>query len=294
MSNNLLADKAIGFGTMSLCITDDRPTEAESVRMIETLIDEDGLRFIDTADAYCLGEEEFGYGERIVAKFMGRDDVTIATKGGFTRPNGAWKRCGDPAYLRSACEASLMRLGVSQIGLYQFHVPDPEVPFEESFGEVVRLQAEGKVEHVGVSNVTLEQLRSAKQMADVRSVQNSLGFIYYERDQHDPILRFCEANNIAYIAYAPLSGHRNPYLIETLSPRFNQVAERMSLTPYQLALLALRALSPVIIPIPGSKSKQHVMENLATKNLTLSPEVLQEIDTILEEESQKKEEKKTA
>src|SRR5436309_1993716 len=106
MSNHLLANASVGFGTMSLCITADRPTEAESIRMMEELIAEGGLNFIDTADAYCLTEEEFGYGERIVAKFMGRPDVTIATKGGFTRPGGAWKRRGDAAYLRSACEAS--------------------------------------------------------------------------------------------------------------------------------------------------------------------------------------------
>src|SRR5579859_2373035 len=94
----------VGFGTMSLCITEDRPSEADAIRMIEELIDEAGLSFIDTADAYCIGDDDFGYGERIVAKFMGRDDVMIATKGGFTRPEGKWIRRGDPAYLRLACE----------------------------------------------------------------------------------------------------------------------------------------------------------------------------------------------
>src|SRR5436190_19477803 len=132
MSNHPFAGAAIGFGTMSLCIENDRPTEAESIRMIEELIDEAGLSFIDTADAYCLGEEEFGYGERIVSKFAGRNDVTITTKGGFTRPQGNWKQRGDPAYLRAACEASLERLGVETIDLYQYHTPDARVPYADS------------------------------------------------------------------------------------------------------------------------------------------------------------------
>ncbi len=270
---------------MSLCITADRPSESESIRMIEELIDNDGLTFIDTADSYCLNEDEFGYGERIVAKFAGDPRLTIATKGGFTRPDGEWIPRGDPAYLRSACEASLPRLGIDAIELYQFHTPDDDVPYEESIGELVRLREEGKIKNIGVSNASLEQLTLAKGIANVRSIQNPLSILFYSAEsieEYDSILRYCEANAITFIAYAPLGGFHNPYVLPTVSQELNALAESLKITVYQLALLTLRALSSSILPIPGSKSKEHIVENLAIKNLALSAESLAKIAAIME------------
>ncbi len=287
MSNNPLAGTAIGFGTMSLCIENDRPTEAESIRMIEELIDEAGLNFIDTADAYCLNEKEFGYGDRIVSKFMGRKNVIVATKGGFTRPEGAWKPCGNPAYLRAACEASLKNMGAETIDLYQYHRPDPTVPYADSLGELARLREEGKIKHIGISNASLKQLTLAKEIVDVSSIQNQLSVLGYQAKWDDPIFRFCEANDVAFIAYGPLTGHLTPYMLETLSERFNQAARERSLTPYQLALLGLRGLSPTIIPIPGSTSKQHVLENLSVSKITLAQDVVSEINAMLREDVKK-------
>ena len=212
---------------------------------------------------------------------MKRKDVLIATKGGFTRPEGKWVRKGDAKYLRSACEASLERLGVEQIELYQFHTPDPNVPIQESLGEIVRLKDEGKIEHIGVSNFWLDDLKVAKEMADVVSVQNPLSIIFYEPEQYNPILRYCEEHSIAFIAYAPLGGWRQPYMLSQISEDFNALATKQGLTPYQLGLLRLKALSPSIIPIPGSVSKQHVLENLATETMTISDDVKVEVDAII-------------
>jgi aryl-alcohol dehydrogenase-like predicted oxidoreductase len=280
MSPSPLANISVGFGTMSLSIKQERPSEDEAIALIGELIDQ-GLRFIDTADCYSLGEADFGYGERIVAPFMKHADLLVATKGGMIRPEGRWERRGDAKYLRSACEASLARLGTEQIELYQFHAPDKQVPIEESLGELVRLQKEGKIKNIGVSNFSLDELKAAKEIADVVSVQNPLSILFYEPEQDNGILRYCEEKNIAFIAYAPLGGHRNPYILSQISEDFNELAAKLSITPFQLALLRLQALSPSIIPIPGSVSKQHVLDNIATERMSLSADVIAEVDAII-------------
>jgi aryl-alcohol dehydrogenase-like predicted oxidoreductase len=282
MSTKLFANTKVGMGTMSLCITADRPSKAESIQMMEELIEQNGLAFIDTANVYCLNGSELGYGEEIVKPFVNRAGVTVATKGGMTRTGTAWGTRGDPAFLRSECEDSLKRLGTNCIDLYQFHAPDENVPYAESLGALVRLRDEGKIKNIGVSNANLEELTLAKEIADVCSVQNPLSIMHYDRVEDDPILRYCETNDIAFIAYAPLGGFRNPYILQTVSEELNELAKSLSMTTYQLGLLALCALSPSIIPIPGSKSKAHVMENLAIAKLQLSAQTLARIAEIME------------
>ena len=282
MSTKLFANTAIGMGTMSLCITADRPSRTESIRMMEELIEQNELTFIDTANVYCLNDSELGYGEEIVKPFVHRAGVMIATKGGMTRTGTKWGSRGDPAFLRSECEDSLQRLGTNCIDLYQFHTPDENVPYTESLGVLVRLRDEGKIKNIGVSNANLEELTLAKEIADVCSVQNPLSIMQYDRTEDDPILRYCETNDIAFIAYAPLGGFRNPYIMPTISGEMNQLAASLGMTVYQLGLLTLCALSPSIIPIPGSKSKAHVIENLAIAKLQLSTETLKQIAGIME------------
>jgi aryl-alcohol dehydrogenase-like predicted oxidoreductase len=234
---------------------------------------------------YCLNDTELGYGEEIVKPFVHRAGVLVATKGGMTRAGTAWGTRGDPAFLRSECEASLKRLGTESIDLYQFHSPDENVPYADSIGELTRLRDEGKIKNIGVSNANLEELTLAKEMANVCSVQNPLSILFYDaenRAEYDQILRYCESNDIAFIAYAPLGGFRNPYVMSTVSEAMNQLAASLGMTVYQLGLLTLCALSPSIIPIPGSKSKQHVMENLAIAKLQLSAQALSKIAAIME------------
>ncbi|HEY8558403.1 MAG TPA: aldo/keto reductase, partial [Actinomycetes bacterium] len=156
---------AIGLGEMPLSLA-GRPDEAQAVRTIHAALDA-GVTLIDTADAYCRDESDFGHGERLIAKALAawsgdRDQALVATKGGHTRPGGSWEVDGRPEYLRQACEASLERLGVEAIGLYQFHRPDPKVPFTESVGALAELRAAGKIRLAGLSNVSIDQISQAR------------------------------------------------------------------------------------------------------------------------------------
>ena len=169
---------AIGLGGMPLSI-EGRPDEAQAVRTVHAALDA-GVTLLDTADAYCLGPDEVGHNERLLATALAswsgdRDAVVIATKGGHTRPpDGSWALDGSREHLRAACEASLSALGVEAIGLYQFHRPDPEVPWAESIGALEELRAEGKVQMVGVSNADPGQIREAGAITPLAAVQNEL------------------------------------------------------------------------------------------------------------------------
>jgi pyridoxine 4-dehydrogenase len=251
--------------------------------MLDSLISEHGLSFIDTADSYCLSEKDFGYGNRLVSKFTGRKDVHIATKIGFKRDAGAWTRCGDPKYLRAACEQELKDLGVEQIAHCQFHTPDSKVPIEESLGEMVRLQAEGKIGEIGISNFyTVDELKRATSVAKIVSLQNPLSILFYKPEEHDPILRYCEENGMYFLAYAPVGGHRNAGALSNI-PEIVAVAEKAGLSPYMLALLFLKSLSPVIISIPGSVNKDHIIANLEANKMSLSKDTEAEVMKLISE-----------
>jgi aryl-alcohol dehydrogenase-like predicted oxidoreductase len=167
---------AIGFGGMPLSIQ-GRPPDDEGRRVIHAAIDA-GITFIDTADVYCLNDGDLGHNERLIASAIrqrrDRDSIHIATKAGLRRPGGQWTRDGTPKHIREACEQSLRALGVEEIWLYQFHAPDPSVPFEESIEAFAELQRQGKVLYVGLSNVSVKQIEQASHIVDVRSVQNRL------------------------------------------------------------------------------------------------------------------------
>lgn len=168
-----LAVGAVGMGCMYLSIQ-DRPTEEAAVRTLLAAMDA-GISLLDTADVYCHDQRDIGHNERLVARALRERKsaaVTVATKGGLERPNGAWTRNGRPGHLRRACEASLAALGVDRIDVYQLHAPDPSVPFADSVGELARLRAEGKIAHVGLSNVTVSEIEEARRIVPVVSVQN--------------------------------------------------------------------------------------------------------------------------
>src|ERR1019366_3702513 len=164
---------AVGMGCMYLSIQ-DRPTEEAAVRTLLAAMDA-GISLLDTADVYCHDQRDIGHNERLVARAPREREsaaVTVATKGGLERPNGAWTRNGRPGHLRRACEASLAALGVDRIDVYQLHAPDPSVPFADSVGELARLRAEGKIAHVGLSNVTVSEIEEVRRIVPVVSVQN--------------------------------------------------------------------------------------------------------------------------
>jgi aryl-alcohol dehydrogenase-like predicted oxidoreductase len=271
---------AIGLGEMPLSLA-GRPDEAQAVRTIHAALDA-GVTLIDTADSYCRDQSDFGHGERLVAKALAawpgdRERVLVATKGGHTRPGGSWELDGRPEYLRQACEASLQRLGVEAIGLYQFHRPDPRVPFVESVEAVAELKAAGKVRLVGLSNVSIDQIRQARELVEVASVQNEFS-PRFRRSEGE--LAWCAANRLAFLPWSPLGGIGRGRDLGGRHRAFAEVAEAHGVSPQQVALAWQLAKAPVVIPIPGSSRPETILDSAAAASLRLSADELARLDQI--------------
>jgi aryl-alcohol dehydrogenase-like predicted oxidoreductase len=271
---------AIGLGEMPLSLA-GRPDEAQAVRTIHAALDA-GVTLIDTADSYCRDQSDFGHGERLVAKALAawpgdRDRVLVATKGGHTRPGGSWELDGRPEYLRQACEASLQRLGVEAIGLYQFHRPDPGVPFVESVEAVAELKAAGKVRLVGLSNVSVDQIRQARELVEVASVQNEFS-PRFRRSEGE--LAWCAANRIAFLPWSPLGGIGRGRDLGGRHRAFAEVAEAHGVSPQQVALAWQLTKAPVVIPIPGSSRPETILDSAAAAGLRLSADEQARLDQI--------------
>ena len=218
-----------------------------------------GVTFIDTADSYGPDVSEELIAETL---YPYPDDLVIATKGGQIRPGpGRWVPEGRPEHLRSACEGSLRRLRVDRIDLYQFHRPDPKVPFAESVVTLKELKDEGKIRHIGLSNVSEEQLREAERITPVVSIQNR----YNATDRSsDGVVDLCEQEGMVFFPWAPIS--------EAQGIPLRTAAEARGVSPRQVAIAWLLARSPQILPIPGSGSADHVAENIAAASLELDGE----------------------
>jgi len=269
---------AIGLGEMPMSLA-GRPDEAQSIRTIHAALD-GGVTLIDTADAYCIDESEVGHGERLVARALtawpgDRDRVLVATKGGHTREGGEWYLDGRPEHLRQACEASLRALGVEAIGLYQFHRPDPKVPFAESVGAMAELKAAGKVRLVGLSNVSVDQIKQARQLVQVASVQNEFS-PRFRRSEGE--LAFCAAEGIAFLPWSPLGGIGRGRELGGRHRAFGEVAEAHGVSAQQVALAWQLAKAPAVIPIPGSSRPETITDSAAAASLRLSDDELARLD----------------
>jgi aryl-alcohol dehydrogenase-like predicted oxidoreductase len=269
---------AVGLGEMPMSLA-GRPDEDRSIRTIHAALDA-GVTLIDTADAYCRDSSEAGHGERLVRKALDawagdRDRVLVATKGGHTRPGGDWALDGRPEHLRQACEASLRALGVDAIGLYQFHRPDPKVPFLESVGAMAELKAAGKVRLVGLSNVSVDQIRQARQVVDVASVQNEFS-PRFRRSEGE--LAFCAAERIAFLPWSPLGGIGRGRDLGGRHAAFAEVAADHGVSPQQVALAWELAKAPVVIPIPGASRPESITDSAAAATLRLSDGDLARLD----------------
>jgi aryl-alcohol dehydrogenase-like predicted oxidoreductase len=270
---------AIGLGAMLLSVA-GRPGEAQAIRTVHAALDA-GVTLIDTADAYCLGGDEAGHNERLIRKALDawpgdRDRVLVATKGGHTRPGREWGLDGRPEYLRQACEASLAALGVEAIGLYQFHRPDPKVPFLESVGALAELKAAGKVRMVGLSNVSVDQIRQAGEVVEVASVQNEFS-PRFRRSEGE--LAFCAGQRIAFLPWSPLGGMgRGGSLGQGRHQAFAEVAAGHGVSPQQVALAWELAKAPVVIPIPGARRPESILDSAAAATLRLSADDLARLD----------------
>ena len=264
-----LTVRRLGFGAMRITgkgVWADPPDREEALAVLRRAI-ELGVNLIDTADSYGPAVSE-----ELIAEALHPypEGLVIATKGGFTRPGpGKWVPNGRPEYLREACEGSLRRLRVERIDLYQFHVPDHDVPYEESVGALVELQAEGKINQIGVSNVSVEQLATARGIADVVSVQNR--FNLGDRTSAD-LLAVCQADGLGFIPWFPL----NAGALAEPGGAAAEIAERHGATPAQVALAWLLR-TPATLPIPGTGSVEHLEENLAAASLELSDDEVAEL-----------------
>jgi aryl-alcohol dehydrogenase-like predicted oxidoreductase len=272
---------AIGLGEMPLSI-EGRPDRRRAIATIHASLDA-GVTIIDTADAYSLGVHEHGHGEELVAEALAAyggptDNVLVATKGGHRRPgDGSWTVHGDPAYVKEACEASLKRLGVDAIGLYQYHRPDPSVPWSESVGALAGLLDEGKILRAGVSNATVAQIDEAQEVLGGRlaSVQNEFSPRFRSSEGE---LRHCEELGIAFIPWSPLGGIGRSDRIEQTHPTFAEVASEVGASPQQVTLAWMLAKGSRVIPIPGSSRPETAMASAAAADIHLTPEQVGRLD----------------
>jgi len=260
----------LGFGAMR--ITGDGiwgpPKDRDAAIAVLKRLPELGVDLIDTADAY--GPED---SENLIHEALHPfDGIHVATKGGFTRHGpGIWAEVGRPEYLRQCCLMSLRRLGVETIDLWQLHRIDPKVPREEQFGLMKELQDEGKVRHLGLSEVSVEEIKAAQEVFDVATVQNLYNLT---NRQADDVLDYCEPQGIGFTPWFPLAAG------ELAEPggAVAEIAAAHDVTPGQVALAWLLARSPVMLPIPGTSSVEHLEENIAAAQLKLTIDELARLD----------------
>ena len=253
----------LGYGTMQLTgkgVWGEPEDRDEALAVLRRAV-EAGVNFIDTADSY--GPE---VAEDLIHEALHPydDDLVIATKAGFTRAGpGDWRPLGRPEYLRQQCEMSLRRLGLETIDLFQLHRIDAKVPLEEQVGELAKLQEEGKIRHIGLSEVDVDQLEAAQRHATIVSVQNL--FNLTNRDA-EPLLDHCEENGVGFIPWFPLATGR---LVGEGGP-LAEIAADTGAEPSELALAWLLRRSPVMLPIPGTSSVAHLDQNLGAAELDLT------------------------
>jgi aryl-alcohol dehydrogenase-like predicted oxidoreductase len=270
----------IGLGGMPMSI-EGRPDEARSIATIHAALDA-GVTLIDTADSYHLKAGEVGHNEELIAKALrayggSTDEVLVATKGGHLRPgDGSWTVDGRPEHLREAAKASARRLGVDAIGLYQFHRPDPDVPYTDSIGALKELLDEGVIRRAGISNADPEQIRQANEILGGRlaSVQNQLSPRFRSSL---PELELCATLGIAFLPWSPLGGIRSAGELGDRHSAFQEVAQDHGVSPQQVALAWELSLAPVVIPIPGASRPESITDSVQALTLELTGEELERL-----------------
>lgn len=266
----------LGFGAMRLCgeaIVGPPDDEAAAREVLRNAVAA-GVDFIDTADSYGPGVSERLIGETLDLDGSARDDrdrleardVVVATKAGLLRnADGEWLRHGDPDYIRNQVLASRDRLRVETIDLYQYHAPDEDTPFEEAVATFAELKDDGFVRHVGLSNVSADQLETARDIVEIATVQNQYNV---GNREHEPVLGACEDHDIGFIPYFPVGAGN----LGAAGDALDEVADRHNASRYQVALAWLLHHSDVTLPIPGTADPDHLAENVAARDLVLSDE----------------------
>jgi pyridoxine 4-dehydrogenase len=263
----------LGFGAMRITgdgVWGEPADRAEAIRVLQRAV-ELGINFIDTADSY--GPH---ISEEIIAQALHPypANLVIATKAGFDRPGpNRWVENGKPEHLRSACEGSLRRLRLDRIDVYQLHRIDPKVPAEDQLGALKDLQAQGKIKHVGLSEVSVKQIQHAQTIAPIVSVQNR--YSVADRGSED-VLEYCETQKMAFIPWFPLAAGK----VSGADSPLRSLAAQWKVSPSQVALAWLLARSPVILPIPGTSKVEHLEENVAAADLRIDADKLSMLDRV--------------
>jgi aryl-alcohol dehydrogenase-like predicted oxidoreductase len=260
----------------------DRPTEDDAVRTLHAAMDA-GMTLLDTADVYCIDQRDIGHNERLLARALaGREsaNLVIATKGGLERPNGAWTRNGHPTHLRAACEASLKALGRDRIDVYQLHAPDRATPFADSVGELARLRTEGKIAHVGLSNVGVKEIEEARAIVPIVSVQNRWNPLDREPERSG-VLAYCDKLRLAFLPYSPFGGASGAKSLASVGTLARE-AKKRGLSPHRLVLAWMLAKSPSVIPIPGARRAKSARDSAGAGDVVLSSDDVRAIEASFE------------
>jgi len=267
---------AIGLGGMPMSVRDHNDEE-RGVATIRAALDA-GVTLIDTADAYSQGEDDFGHNEELIARALraygaGADDVLVATKGGHTRRGSDWELDGRPEYLREACLASMKRLGVEQIGLYQHHRPDPAVPYDQTLAGLRALLDEGLIASAGLSNADPDQIRSAREIVGdgLVAVQNQFSPAFRSSQ---PEIDLCAELGLAFLAWSPLGGMSKAADLGSSWRAFAEVARKHDVSPQQVCLAWELSLSEAVVPIPGASRPESVEDSVAAVDLVLDEDDL--------------------
>lgn len=272
-----LTVSAIGLGGMHLSL-EGRPPWGEAVNVVHAALDS-GITFIDTADSYCKDESDKHHNEKLIREALDSYDgdvsnVIVATKGGLMRHGGRWPRNGDPDHLRQTIRESADALG-SPIQLWQHHAPDPEYSIEESLQPVQEAVEDGIIRWVGVSNYSVEQIERARNVVDVVSVQNQLS-LWHRQPLRDGTLEYCDREGLTFLPYSPLGGRRRAKAVgdhELLA----EMADLRGVSPHQIALAWLRALSSVVLPIPGASRRESIEDSSQAFEVALTSDEVQRL-----------------
>lgn len=271
---------AIGLGGMPLSLS-SRPPETQAIEVIHRALDL-GVTLIDTADSYCKDESDKHHNEQLIHKALQqyKEDtsyVTVATKGGLMRPNGSWTRNGNPDHLRETIRISHTALGGEKpIDVWQYHAPDPDYTIEAALTPVKEAVEEGLIRFVGVSNFSVEQIKRARDVVEVVSVQNQYN-PWYREPEFDGVLEYCEAEKLTFFPWSPLGGSRRVDKLQDISI-IAQLAQEKGVSVYQIVLAWLQTKSPCIVPIPGASKISSIEDSVHAVEVNLSQEEVQRID----------------
>ena len=280
LANTGITVSAIGLGAMPMSVY-ERPDESQSIEVIHRALDL-GITFIDTADSYCKDESDKHHNERLIGKALqtysgDTSNIVVATKGGLMRPNQSWTRNGNPEHLRSAIRVSYEALGGNKpIDIWQYHSPDPDYSIEESLKAAREAVDAGLVRFVGVSNFSVDQIKQARDVVDIISVQNQYS-PWYRQPEYDGVLEYCQQENLTFLPWSPFGGRRRHSDLQDISI-ISKLATQKGVSVYGIVLAWLRSKSPCILPIPGASKVSSIEDSARAGDIKLSEAEIQQID----------------